>query len=192
MSPPPDDQLKALWQGQETETKPMTVEAIRARAGAYRDRVRRGYLFASVVWAAETVFFAVAAWQARNDTIRLGDLLMIPALAWIIWRSRDRWPSALPDTGAPAAVLIDFHRRELIRQRFRLWTLIITLAPTLLALGVMSVGMHTQEDDELTLAHWGPVIALTALWIVVLPWMIRRQQRKLRRELAELDATRPE
>jgi len=192
MSPPPDDQLKALWQGQETETKPMTVEAIRARAGAYRNRLRRGYLTASVLWAAETVFFAIAAWQARNGIIRLGDLLMIPALAWMIWRTRQRWPTALPETGASAAVLIDFHRNELIRQRFRLWTMAITLAPVLLAAGVMAVGMHTQEDDQLTLAHWGPLIALTAVWVVLLAWMVRRQQRKLQREIAELDATRTE
>ena len=87
MTQPPEDQLKALWQGQETETKPMSVEAIRARAGAYRSRMRRYYLVASMIWAAETLFFAYAAWTARNDTIRTGDLLMIPALGWMIWRS---------------------------------------------------------------------------------------------------------
>ena len=164
MSQPPEDQLKALWQGQQTEQVPMSVEAIRARAGAHHDRLRRFYLLASAIWAGETVFFAVAAWTARNDTIRLGDLIMIPALGWMIWRSRDRWPSALPDDRASAAVLIDFHRRELLRQRFRLSAMAITLAPTLLAMAVMGVGMHSPEDPE-TLAEWAPLIALTALWI---------------------------
>ena len=192
MSQPPDNDLKALWQGQSTETKPMTVDAIRARAAAYRDRVRRGYLVASIVWVSETLFFAYAAWTARNDTIRLGDLLMIPALAWMIWRTRERWPGELPDTSASGAVLVAFHRRELIRQRFRFWTMMITLTPALLAAGVMGVGMHTAEDDKLVLAHWGPIIALTALWMVILAWMIRRQVRKQQREIEELDATRPE
>ncbi|HEY0437693.1 MAG TPA: hypothetical protein VGC92_13715 [Phenylobacterium sp.] len=190
MSQPPDDHLKALWQGQETETGAMSVEAIRARAGAYRNRLRRGYLTACILWASETVFFAVAGWTARNDTIRLGDLLMIPALSWMIWRMRDRWPSALPDPGASAAVLIDFHRRELNRQRFGLWRFMITLGPALLAAGVMGVGIRTQED-HLSLAHWGPILTLIAIWIAVMAWMVRRQQRKLQRQIEELDATRP-
>src|SRR5436190_1984356 len=189
MSQPPDDHLKALWQGQKTEQIPMSVEAIRARAGAHSDRLRRWYLAASTIWAAETVFFAYAAWTARNDTIRLGDLLMIPALGWMIWRSRDRWPAPLPDANASAAVLIDFHRRELMRQRFRFSAMAITLAPTLLAVAVMLVGMHSPADPQ-TLVQWSPLIALTALWIGLFWWIVRRQQRKLRRQIEEVDATR--
>ena len=191
MSQPPDDHLKALWQGQKTEQVPMSVEAIRARAGAHHDRVRRGYLFACTLWAAETVFFAYAAWTARNDTIRVGDLMMIPALAWMIWRSRERWPGALPDDRASAAVLIDFHRRELMRQRFRLSAMAITLAPTLLAVAVLLVGMHSPSDPQ-TLLEWAPLIALTALWMGLMAWMVRRQQRRLQRQIEEVDATRPE
>ncbi|MFL5296547.1 MAG: hypothetical protein ACJ798_09220 [Phenylobacterium sp.] len=189
MSQPPDDHLKALWQGQKTEQIPMSVEAIRARAGAYTGRLRRFYLLASVLWAAETVFFAFAAWTARNDTIRAGDLMMIPALAWMIWRSRERWPGALPDDRASAAVLIDFHRRELMRQRFRGSAMVITLAPTLLAMAVMLVGMHSPDDPQ-TLAQWAPIIALTALWMGLFWWIVRRQQRKLRRQIEEVEATR--
>jgi|GEM_PF-6024548 len=191
MSQPPDDTLKALWQGQETETKPMSVEAIRARADAYRSRIHRYYLVASVIWAAETVFFAYAAWTARNDTIRAGDLLMIPALGWMIWRSRDRWPNAMPDASASGAVLVEFHRRELMRQTFRASTFSVTLAPMLFAVGVMMVGMHSPEDPQ-TLLQWMPIIALTVLWVVALVWLVRRQQRKLQREIEAVEATRSE
>ena len=40
MSQPPDDRLKALWQGQDTETPEMTAIAIRALARNYGDNLR--------------------------------------------------------------------------------------------------------------------------------------------------------
>jgi hypothetical protein len=191
MSQPPDDHLKALWQGQHTETEPMSVDAIRLRADAYRNRTRQRYRAALAIWALETVFFAALAWTARNAVIRTGDLMMIAALGWMIWRTRHRWPGQLPDERTSAAALIDFHRDELLRQKFRISTTLITLAPALLALAVMLVGMRSGETAP-SLAHWAPLVALTAAWVVALWWLVRRQQRTWRRQLDEVDATRLE
>ena len=41
MSQPPDDHLKALWQGQETETPVMTLQAVRALARNHSNHQRQ-------------------------------------------------------------------------------------------------------------------------------------------------------
>lgn len=188
MTRPPDDHLKALWKSQETETKPMSVEAIRLRAGAYQTRIRRRYVWLCVLLAIETLAFAWFAWTARNAVIRTGDLLFIAAVAWMAWRVRQRWPSEFPGNLASAAALVEFHRAELRRQRFRYWSMMASLGPLLVALAVIIIGMGIEEGHP-TWAHWWPIVALTALWVAALIWLVRRQVRRWRRQFDEVDAT---
>jgi hypothetical protein len=186
MTQPPEDPLKTLWKGQETETRAMSVEAIRARAAAYQTRIRGRYVAMALMLVGETVAFAWFAWTARNAIIRTGDLLFIAAVAWMAWRIRKRWPSEFPGNLASARALVDFHRAELQRQRFRFGSVMISLVPLLVAFAVILMGMGTQEVHP-TWAHWWPIVALTALWVVALVWVVRRQQRRWQRELDELD-----
>ena len=191
MIQPPDETLKALWKGQETETQPISLTAIRLRADAYRSRTRQRYLALCGLLATETLIFAGFAWTARNATIRAGDLMMIAAIAWMLWRVRDRWPNALPDSRASAATLIEFHRQELLRERFRLGYMLTTLGPILLSAAIMLAGMGSTEEG-FRLAHWAPYIALTLAWIAALAWIVRRNRARLQRQIDEVDATRIE
>lgn len=188
MTKPPEDHLKALWKGQQTEIQPMSVEAIRLRAGVYQSRLRARYLAVAVLLFAETLAFSWFAWTARNAVIRAGDLLFIAAAAWTAWQLREHWPRGLPGGLASAQVLVEFHHAELQRQRFRFRSMMINLGPPLAALAVILVGMRIEEGHP-TWAHWWPILALTALWVAMLIWLIRRQVRRWRRQLDELDAT---
>jgi hypothetical protein len=188
MTQPPEDHLKALWKGQETEVQPMSVEAIRMRADAYQTRLRRRYVAVAIMLVGETIALAWFAWTARNTVIRTGDLLFIVAIAWMAWRLRDRWPRELPGNLGSARALVEFHGTELQRQKFRAGSMMISLGPALVALVVLLVGMRTQEGRP-TWGHWWPIAALTALWVVALWWQVRRHVRQWRRQVEEVDAT---
>jgi hypothetical protein len=141
--------------------------------------------------ALETVVLAAMAWSARNPTMRAGDLMMMLALGWAVWRVRDRFPNAMPGGEASGATLIEFHRGELLRERFSLSSVLLTLAPAVLALAVLITGMATQEQ-HFRLSHWAPLVALTGAWMLGLWWQVRRQEERLRRQISEVDATRPQ
>ena len=64
MTQPPDDDLKALWQSQQTETPTMTVKAIRALARNYGDHVRGRYILGVGVVVFEAILFTIYAWRA--------------------------------------------------------------------------------------------------------------------------------
>ncbi len=187
MSQPPDDHLKALWQGQDTETPAMTVQAIRALARNYGSDIRDRFLMMGILVAVEVLVFGSMAWKAPNDMARLGDMLVLFGLAFLVWRSLSKWPGRLPDTGASVETLIGFHRAQLERHRTSYGAMILSVAPMFLGLVVILYGFHLARP------HAGarifiPFLLLTALWFVCAWFMQRRQARRLQMQIDEIDA----
>jgi hypothetical protein len=189
MSQPPDDHLKALWQGQETETPTMTVQAIRALARNYGADVRDRFLIGAVLVAVEASVFGMMAWRAPNDMVRLGDLLVLFGLAFLIWRARARWPSRLPDTQASVGSLLDFHRAELERQRTSYGGMILSVGPMIVGLLVIVYGLHVARPHAGP-KNFAPFFVLMALWFVAAWFVQRRQARRLQGQIDEVDALR--
>ena len=186
MTLPPEDQLKTLWKGQETETKPMSVEAMRTRAEVYVQRTRRRYVASVALCLLIAIVFAgYAVWLSHNWVMRVGWGICTLGAGWLVLRLRDRWPTDLPAAGASAGALVDFHRAQIIRQQLRLRNLIVTAGPLLLGVSIALVGLAIEADRISSLA---PIGGLFAIWGVAF-WLIeRRRARKLQRQLDELDA----
>ena len=117
MTQPPDDHLKALWQGQETESPAMTATAIRALARNYGENFRGRIWLGLAIAAFEVVVFGLYAWRAANDVLRVGYLIILAGVGWMTWRILGKRPGRLPPPDASTKALIEFHRAELEHQR---------------------------------------------------------------------------
>lgn len=191
MSQPPDDHLKALWQGQQTETTPMSVEAIRARASRFTTRRRWTFLFGLVVMLAEILIFGRYALILPGTAVRVGMLAILVGLGWMIARFSLVAPRRFPDAKASGGNLLEYHRSELMRTRLTYGGLLVIVGPVLLGMLIFVVGA-TITLPRRGFLNAAPILALIALWMAVAWWMARRTEQKRQRMLAEIEATRAE
>jgi hypothetical protein len=186
MTQPPEDHIKALWQGQETETPEMTATAIRALARNYGDNLRGRIWLGVAVAAAEVLIFGAFAWKAQNEVLRTGWLIILAGVGWMTWRIVSKRPGRLPPAEASPKALIEFHRAELERQRTNFTWVVVTTAPVFAGMVVTLIGLHIQRPN-MSLANVLPVALLAiAWWFAAIP-MQRRQARRLAEQIAEMD-----
>ncbi len=191
MTQPPEDQLKVLWQGQEMETTPMSVDAIRARAARFTKRRHWGFLFGLVLILAEIVIFGRYALILPGTAARVGMLAILVGLGWMIARFSLLAPRRFPDAKASGESILEYHRTELKRTRETFGSLLVMVGPVLLGMVIFVVGA-TVTFPRHGFLNALPIMALIALWLVGAWWIVRRGERKRQLKLAELEATRVE
>lgn len=191
MTQPPDNDLKALWQGQPTEIKPMSVNAIRQRAARYTVRVRWGYGLGLALMVAEMLIFGRYALVAPNIYARASLLVILVGLGWMLARFTLSWPRKFPAAKASGETILDFHRSELQRRRVTFANLLVTVGPTLLG-GILFAAAGAMTHPNPNRLAWALPIALMVLWLVAAWRLARRQEQKRLRQIAEIDATRLE
>ena len=189
MTQPPEDHLKALWQGQDTETPEMTAKAMRVLARNYGDNLRGRIWLALTFGVFEVALFGLQAWRAPNDVMRAGDMIMMAGGVWMIWRIVVMRPRRLPPPEASTATLIEFHRAELERQPSNLSWMIVTTAPIFLGMFVALVGMQKARPN-MSLANIAPVLLLIAVWCIGAFVLQRRQAKRRAEQIAEMDDLR--
>jgi hypothetical protein len=167
----------------------MTVQAIRALARNYGSDIRDRFAMMGIVVVVEVIAFGSMAWKAPNDMARLGDLLVLFGLAFLVWRSLTRWPGRLPDAGASVGTLIEFHRAQLERQRTTYGGMILSVAPMFLGLVVILYGFHLARPHA-GLRNFAPFFLLSGFWFIAAWFMQRRQARRIQSQIDEIDALR--
>jgi len=114
-SPPSD--MKNVWQNQKTEGIQMSVDEIRRRAGKFHRKIfwrnAREYVAALAV----TLFFGYEFWRAHDLLTHVGLALMIGGLVYMNWHLYKRGSSRSLPADLGLASNLEFHRRELERQR---------------------------------------------------------------------------
>jgi hypothetical protein len=189
---PPDDDLKALWKGQETEITPMSIDAIRTRAARFTVRRRATYLFGLALMLAEIVIFGRYALILPGVGVRAGMLAILVGLGWMIALLTVGRPGRLPDAKASGADILEFHRTEL-QQRMTIGDLLVMAGPMLAGMLIfIAAAIFSGRHLGRGLLNVAPVLGLIGLWLVMAWWFARRQERRRQRQLAEIDATRVE
>ena len=189
MSQPPDDHLKALWQGQEPESEKMTATAIRALARNYGDNLRGRIWIAVTVGVFEVLLFGLQAWRAPNDVLRAGDLIIMAGGVWMIWRIVARRPGRLPPPEASSAALIEFHRAELVRQPTNASWMIVTAAPISVGMAVVLIGTQ-RARPSVNWVNFAPLFVLIAVWLVWAFILQKREAKRRAEQIAEMDELR--
>jgi hypothetical protein len=191
MSQPPDDHLKALWQGQDTETKPMTVDAIRARAARYTMRRRWTFLFGFTLMLAEIVVLGRHVLVFPTAGGRVGLIAILVGLGWMTAQFTRRWPGRLPEAKATVGTILEFHRSELERQRETFGSLMMMVGPVLVGV-LIFIGAGMVSGRHRGIVGGATTLALIGLWLACAFWISGRQERTRQRRLTEIDATRVE
>ena len=191
MSQPPDDHLKALWQSQETETPAMTTQAVRMLVNDYQTTARRNLCIGLGVCVLSAGFFAFCARIAPNALVRIGDLIMLawtPGMAWIIWR---RLPPRASLGETSTLGLIDFHRAQVAREGWTLRssaTLVAVMLPIFAGMAVILAGIWPKASRMYV--QLLPILILLLVWMVIFVLQLRRQNRRVRDRLREIDVLR--
>jgi hypothetical protein len=184
---PPDHHLKALWQGQETETPTMTAQAVRALARNYSSNLRDSLMLVAGIAIIMTIPILWTAWKAPNNGIRVGELLVLAGVAWIFWRVRGRWPRRMPEPDASVDALIDFHLAQLTRQRVSYGDTLVNIGPMLAAIATLFYGIHSARPQAGLEKYW-PFFGMVAVWAVMAWALQRRGIRRLQEQIDEIKA----
>ncbi|MDG3442542.1 hypothetical protein [Nitrospirillum amazonense] len=191
MTADPADTLQALWQTQEQEIPPVTLDEIRAKAAAFERKIRRRNLREYIGTAVAAAIFASYIWLFPGWMIKLGSALTILALGWTMWRLQQRGNARA--AGGDARTVVDAYRDALVRQYRGAAAFCRRDLPLFLpGLILIYVGRYRQDhaggrplDLDHTFIILGGVIGLLMLAIVVLVSLLGAA--RLQNQINELD-----
>ena len=187
----PRDDSKTVWQNQPTGTSTMTVKLIRSKARELRAKTRR-QLLGAVAGPLATAFFYAFGIRAFPALQHVLHPLFASALVWslvgLYFLNRGMWSTVMPgDAGLSTG--LEFCRGEIERRRYLLRRVLLwSLGPVLLAIGTFILALTMIGTKERGLFPNGlPFLALVFIWIFGYFVMRVREQRKLKREIDELN-----
>jgi hypothetical protein len=182
-----EDPVKSLWQAQDLPPVGLSVDAVRAAARRFdrRIRLRNGLEYAACLLV--IVCFARYVVLFPTPLMRLGSVLVILGTLVVAWEMRKRASSR----GAPNALAgVDFHRRQLERQRDALrWAWAWYVAPFLPGMAVFRWGVETELGLAAPFARG--LVANLAIGAVLLGVVLLNLHaaRKLQRQIDRLPPT---
>jgi hypothetical protein len=182
--PLPDD-ICRVWQNQPLENQPMPIDEIRSKAQQFEKRVSRRNLREYIGGALGIAIFTIYLFIFRNPVARAGSVLIIAGVVMIMIQIYKRAsPGSLPVDLALTASL-EFHRRELVRQRDLLrsvmWWYIAPIVPGLVVFGAGVTPRHAAGAGALINA-----ILLVCIFGAIY-WANHRAAQVLDRQIAELE-----
>lgn len=180
--PLPDD-IRRIWQNQPLENNPMPLEEIHRRARQFEKRISRRNLREYIAGGIGIVIFTVYLFIFRNPVARTGSALIIAGALFVLFQIYKRaTPGTLPADLALTASL-EFHRRELVRQRDLLRTVWLWyLGPFIPGIVVFGMGVAPRHG---TASWWNAAPFLSIVGAVM--WLNYRAAQGLDRQIAEID-----
>jgi hypothetical protein len=188
MNEPPSNDIRQVWQNQSVEAIQMSLDEIRNKAQKFQRRVHwsnlREYLAAVFVVAIFGFYF----WRFDGILLRTGSALVIAGTLYVMYQLYKRGSAKTVPADLASRTCLDFHRRELERQRDLLrdvwrWYLL----PFVPGMVVFFAG----GAIELPLGRWGPLgitVALCAIVFFLIGKLNHWAARKLQHQIDGLDA----
>ena len=181
--PLPDNDIRGVWQKQPVENTPMPLEEIRRKARQFEKRINRRnlreYIGAAIGIAAYTFYI----FKFHSLVIRAGSVLVIAGVLYVVFQLYKRAsPGQLPADLALTASL-EFHRRELVRQRDLLrsvWRWYI--GPLIPGFVVFAAGIMPHRVGTMV---FSVSFFLVAIGLII--WLNHRAAVRLDRQIAELE-----
>ncbi len=181
-----DQDLKALWRNQQTETGPMSIEQIHARA--FQSRIQFRNLVEYVASALVLAIFGFYAVFFPHPLMKLGAVMVMIGAAVMAWQLHRRASARVLPPGAAAGASLAFHRAELVRQRDALssafWWYIAPFVP---GMAVFVAGMALARPGT-SLGHLAPLGVLIAAYLAAWFLMNRGAAKRLQAEIDDVEA----
>lgn len=180
---PLQDDIRHVWQNQPLENKPMPLVEIRRKARQFEKRISRRNLREYIAGAVGVVTFTVYLFIFPNPVARTGSALIIAGALCVLFQIYKRaTPGTLPEHLALTASL-EFHRRELARQRDLLRSVWLWyLGPFVPGILVFGIGVSPRHGT----ASWLNAVPFLLIFGAVM-WLNYRAAKGLDRQIAELD-----
>ena len=121
-------------------------------------------------------------WRHPELLERVGDLLTMAALVYVMYRSRGRVSVGSMPAGLGLTSSVDFYRQQLARQRDLAATPWEFLAPFVPGVGLSLFGRALDRPPAQTAA----IAAFGVALFLAVAWINRRTARKLQREIDQL------
>jgi hypothetical protein len=171
---------RTLWQTQEAEQVTLTADEIRSLAKRFERKIYWRNMREYVAGAAVVAFFIPHLW--RDHGWRLGQpVLMIVGALYVLFELWRRGSSRTVPADAGAAASLEFHRRELERQRdalHRVW--LWYLLPCMPGIVAGTVQMGFDRGFNAGLFIYAALVALTFAGIAALnEWAARNLEKKI-------------
>ena len=192
MNEPPSNDMRQVWQNQSVNPIQMSLDEIRKKAEKFQRRVRwrniREYLGAVLVVAIFGSFF----WRYDSMLPCIGSALVIAGTLYMMYQLHKRGSAKIVPADLASRTCLDFHRRELERQRDLLrdvwrWYLL----PFVPGMVVFVVGLAIQHPA----GRWataGVGLAFCAIVFFLIGQLNRWAARKLQRQIDGLNALEKE
>jgi hypothetical protein len=179
---------KAIWQDQPTEPSAMTLEKIRQKTQQLHAKTRRALLRGITVPLVIVFLSGYAITWVDGPVVRAVFAFAISwSLAGQYFLNRGMWsPAAEPVSGTGLeSYRREVERRRTLSRRFLGWF----LAPVILALAAFTAPLLNLAIRKGMLRNTMPFLVLLVIWIVSVFARRILDQRELRREIDELNAT---
>jgi len=174
-----------LWLNQPEEETNMTLKEIRSKALKFQTKIRRRNLIEYIGIVVGTAMYCGFMWYLPGVLVKLGAALTLAGMYFSVYQiRRDGSAREVPVDSSPTECL-EFHRRELTRQRDMLrrvgpWH----IGPALPGLALFFVGVWIENVDgleESLIVGASGVLAAAVLSFVY--WLNVRAANKLDQEL---------
>ena len=167
------DDPRTIWQTQQVEAKPMTIEQIRTRAHNFRETTRNRNIveYLAAVYVAGSSGWQ--AWTAHSQGVRLGFVLLLLGTLTVAYQLRRRASARRIPSQLPAAAYLAAYRDELRRQQDALRNVAVWyLGPFLPGLAVILIARTLEHHP----AHWLQALILAAAIVILYGglWMVNR------------------
>jgi len=113
---PPND-VREAWQRQETEGARMSLEEIRGKAGKLQSKVGSRNRLEYIAVVLVVLGYGFYIYHYHSFTIRLGSILVIAGTLYVAYQLHKRASARALPQDCDFECCVDFHRRELERQR---------------------------------------------------------------------------
>lgn len=187
---PPSNDIRRLWQDQTEEAVRMSLDEIRKKAQKFQQRIRWRNLreYGAAVFVVAVFGFYI--WHFHEAFVRTGSVLVIAGTLYVVSQLHKRGSAKTAPADMALTTCLDFHRRELERQRDLLrgiwWWY---LGPLIPGLAVFTLGGATANPNHPLLA-WtfaASSAALVALVFFLIAAWNQKCARKLQRQIDELE-----
>jgi len=186
----PGDNPRTIWQNQPTEQSIMTLEMIQQRVRESESKRRKG-LFGSVAMALIVLIISsLGILWAKSGGLRVVFAL---AIAWALAGQgllhRGMWPVEALSGDGTLSTGLEFYRRELDRhlslfRRLLQWS----FGPAILSIvALVAVLLGIASKTNRPLISVAPFATLVVVWTVAFFALRLREQKKLQREIDELN-----
>jgi len=184
--------MRNVWQNQKAEGAPMSLEEIRRCARKLYKRISRRNLREYIATVIVVLVFGFYAVWFHSVTIRVGSGLVIAGALYVAYQLHRRGSARTSPEDCGFECCLDFHRRELERQRDALrsiWSWY--LGPLIPGLAVLVIGGELARPPGFR-HHWIAFAVILTFCTLTFVWVGKLNQiaaRRLQQQINELDAT---